>query len=404
MAKESVELTITQEELQKLEEEVVRELSRDKRIKVKGFRPGKTPPEVIRKLYGEAIKREVVDRAIRRKLAEALEGKPVLGEISITDIKEEGGELKVRAEFEAMPEIRLPDLTRITVEKRVVTVSEAEVEEQLNALRAKMAREQEVQRGIIEGDHVWAEMTEFNPQGEPISTAEVYIHYARDELDPELYDALAGKKPGDTAEITVVAESERGEPEEHRQVYKVLRVVETVLPELDDEFAKKHGYESLQAMREAFEKALREHAEREAEAEYEWAIIKAIYDAAPFDIPEILVKRRYEAIKDDIDIRDQEGNPAHEEVKEKEVMRIAEDLVKRELILNQVAEEFEIEVSDEDVMREVEEDAKERGLDPKKLWRELERKGELERYRYIAKLKKALEFLKTAVKTEHLIQ
>ncbi len=404
MAKESLELVITQEELRELEETVVRELSRDKRIKVPGFRPGKLPPQVVRQRFGDLIKREVVDRAIKQKVAEALQGKPVLGEISVTELKEENGQLVVRVEFETLPEIKLPDLSRITVEKRIITISEAEIDQHIDELRSRLATQREVDRGIIEGDHVWAEMTEFNPQGEPISTAEVYIHYARDELDPELYDALAGKKVGDVAEITVVAESERGEPEEHRQVYKILRIVETVLPEANDELAQKFGYDSLQALREALEKSIREQVERESEAEYEWAIIKAIYDAAPFEVPESLVKRRYEAIKDEVDIRDQEGNPAPPEVKEQEVMRIAEDLVKRELILNRVADEFNIEVSDEDVMREVEEDAKERGVEPKKLLKELKKKGELERYRYVARLKKALEFLKTAVKTEHLIQ
>ncbi|MEO0180395.1 MAG: trigger factor [candidate division WOR-3 bacterium] len=396
----SRELIITKEELSAAEERIIKILS--KKVKVPGFRPGNVPPSVVKAKFGDMVQKEALEDAINEKVRKELGGVRPIGGVRVTEIaRQEDGSLRVRIEFESMPEIRLPDLSRITVEKRVITISDVDVLEQLEAIQKSLATIAPVEgRGIREGDTIIAEMTEFDPRGEVTFTGKVSIRYARDELDPYLYDALAEKRPGDECEISVVAENERGENEERKQHYKVLSVKEEILPPLDDEFAKAQGYESLEAMKEAIRKRLEEHIERELESEFEWKVIRAIYDAAPFELPRSLVQKRYESIKDDVKIEAPDGSPVPEDVQKEQLMKLSEDLVKRDLILSKTIEDYSIEATQEEIDREIAEMAAERKMSPDEFRKKAAKSGDLERIAYIARLKKAMAFLKEAVHTE----
>ncbi|MGC8893440.1 MAG: trigger factor [candidate division WOR-3 bacterium] len=400
----SRELVITKEELSAAEDKVIKILS--KRVKVPGFRPGNVPPSVVKARFGELIQQETLENAINEKIRQELGGARPLGQITVTEIaRQEDGSLRVKIEFETVPEIRLPELSRITVEKRVITISDFDVIEQLEAIQKALATVAPVEdRGIREGDTVTAEMTEFDPHGEVTFTGKVAIRYARDELDPYLYDALADKRPGDECDISVVAENEKGENEERKQHYKVISVKEVIMPTLDDEFAKAQGYESLDTMKEDIRKRLEERVDKELENEFEWKVVKAIYDAAPFELPRSLVQRRYESIKDDVKIEAPDGSPVPEEVQKEQIMKLAEDLVKRDLILARIIDEYSIQATEEEVEKEIAEMAAERKMSPEEFRKKAAKSGDLERIAYIARLKKAMEFLKGAVHTEIVFQ
>gem|GEM_PF-1530983 len=400
----SREFLITKEELVAAEERVIRVLS--KKVKVPGFRPGNVPPSVVKARFGELVQQETLEEAINEKVKQELAGMRPLGPINVKEIaRQEDGSLRVRIEFETVPEVRLPDLSRITVEKRVITVSEVDVLEQLEAIQKSLATVAPVEtRGIREGDTVMAEMTEFDPRGEVTFTGKVSIHYARDELDPFLYDALAEKRPGDECEISVVAENEMGENEERKQRYKVISVKEVIMPPLDDDFAKSQGYETLDSMKEDIRKRLEERIDRELENEFEWKVIRAIYDAAPFELPRSLVQRRYESIKDDVRIESPDGSPVPEEVQREQIMKLAEDLVKRDLILSRTIDEYSIKATEEDIEKEIAELALERRMTPAEFRKRAEKSGDMERIIYIATMKKAMAFLKEAVRTEIVFQ
>ena len=403
-ASSSRELVITKEELSAAEERVIRILS--KRVKVPGFRPGNVPPSVVKVRFGELVQQETIENAINEKIRQEMGSARPIGQVTVTEIaRQEDGSLRVKIEFETVPEIRLPELSRITVEKRVITISDVDVLEQLEAIQNALATVAPVEdRGIREGDTVTAEMTEFDPRGEVTFTGKVAVRYARDELDPYLYDALAEKRAGDECEISVVAENEKGENEERKQHYKVISVKEVILPPLDDEFAKAQGYESLDAMKEDIRKRLEERVDRELENEFEWKVVRAIYDAAPFELPRSLVSRRYESIKDDVKIEAPDGSPVPEEVQKEQIMKLAEDLVKRDLILAKTIEDYSIEATEEEVEKEIAEMAADRKMSPEEFRKKAAKSGDLERIAYIARLKKAMEFLKEAVHTEIVFQ
>ena len=403
-ATSSREMVITKEELSAAEERVVKILS--KRVKVPGFRPGNVPPSVVKARFGDLVQQESLENAINEKIKKELGGARPLGQVTVTEIaRQEDGSLRVKIEFETVPEVRLPELSRITVEKRVITISEVDVLEQLEAIQKSLATVEPVEtRGIREGDTVTAEMTEFDPQGEVTFTGKVSIRYARDELDPYLFDALAEKKAGDECNISVVAENEKGENEERKQHYKVISVKEIILPPLDDEFAKRQGYETLEAMKEDIKKRLEERVEHELGNEFEWKVVRAIYDAAPFELPRSLVQRRYESIKDDVKIEAPDGSEVPEDVQKSQIMKLAEDLVKRDLILARAIEEYSIQATEEEVEKEIAEMAADRKMSPEEFKKKALKSGDMERIAYIARLKKAMEFLKEAVHTEIVFQ
>jgi len=403
-ATSSREMVITKEELAAAEDRVVKLLS--KRVKVPGFRPGNVPPSGVKARFGDLVQQESLENAINEKIKKELGGARPLGQVTVTEIaRQEDGSLRVRIEFESVPEVRLPELSRITVEKRVITISEVDVLEQLEAIQKSLATVKPVEtRGIREGDTVTAEMTEFDPQGEVTFTGKVSIRYARDELDPYLFDALAEKKAGDECDISVVAENEKGENEECKQHYKVISVKEIILPPLDDEFAKRQGYETLEAMKEDIKKRLEERVEHELGNEFEWKVVRAIYDAAPFELPRSLVQRRYESIKDDVKIEAPDGSEVPEDVQKSQIMKLAEDLVKRDLILARAIEEYSIQATEEEVEKEIAEMAADRKMSPEEFKKKALKSGDMERIAYIARLKKAMEFLKEAVHTEIVFQ
>ncbi len=398
-AKKRLETVITKEELQNAEAIVVKRLASV--VKVPGFRPGKVPAKIIRAQFKDLLDKETLDLAVQKKVQEELRsvGAKPLGEVEITDMQaQEDGSVRVVLEFESAPEVRLPDLSRVEVEKRVLTVSDVDVIEQLEAIQESLATVQTVDRGIREGDQVVAEMTEYDPNGDVTFTGKVGIHYTRDELDPYLYDELAGKKGGDECEISVVAENDKGEQEERKQHYKVLEVKEIKMPELDDDFARAQGYDTIEDMKEKIKQALEQRVERELDNQFEHKLVDAVFEAAPFDIPRVLVQRRYEDIKDLVEITDPQGNPAPPEQAKAEIMKFAEFLVKRDLILAAVVRDFNIQATEEDIKKQIESEAESKGVPPEKHEKKIRSNPkEMDRIKYVATMKKAMDFLKDRV-------
>ena len=213
--------------------------------------------------------------------------------------------------------------------------------------------------------------------------------------DNNLYEALRGKKAGETAVLDKKLALEGGGTLPQRYVYKIKSVLEEKLPEIDDAFLKKLGFESMEDLEKSIREKLEKERHEEAENQFEREIINEVYTRVGFELPPSLVEYEMERLKKTLDPDVLLKLGPDEEV----LRRIAEDFVKRDIILDQAAEEFGIEVTEEELKEEVKRRAKGYKIDPDAYLRRLGESG-LEGIKDITRRRKALEYLKNQVQME----
>jgi len=170
------------------------------------------------------------------------------------------------------------------------------------------------------------------------------------------------------------------------------------LPELNDEFAKNLGFENLEKMKEEIRNYLIKQNEKASEDELEWQIIEEIYNRVQFELPRSMVEEKITRIAQSF-----KYDPKNEEVRNS-FRRIAEDLVKKEIILKNYIEQEGLEATEEEIAKTIEEKAKIYRMDPQVYRKELEKRGLMEDIIDEILRNKALENLKNAVKVEVIIE
>ncbi len=396
-SKREINFSIPKKDVEEARKRVISDLR--KRVRIPGFRPGKAPLEVIKLRFKDEIEEETRDVAIRTALNKELEARGLqpIAPVKVKDERtEEDGSLFVTAEVEVIPDFDFPPLPSIKVEKRIRKVTEADVREELELIRRRAATYEDVDRPSDEGDYIYVEFEERDKSGKILSKNKGYIALHYNELDPKLYDAFLGREKGDKITITRKIKDEKGDEKEIKFIYRILKIQEEKLPELDDNLAQMLGFKNLDELKEHVRKELEERAKKASERDFEWAIIKAIYERINFELPESMVEAEKEAIKRSIDPSFYQQVPNAEE----QIIKAAEDRVKRKIILTRFAEREKVEVSDEELKKEVAKMAKEYNVSPDAYWKHLEKKGQLEYLRDALIGRKAMDLLKERVKME----
>ncbi len=273
------------------------------RVEVKGFRRGKAPVSLIQKMYGDRLKLDVLEE-LWRLAEQKLKSDPNLNifgfsELTLDDVSE--SEVAIKVEATLYPQPKLERLTGLEISYDVENFSDKLVEDALLEARRRGAKSEPVtDRDIAEtGDLVnISYQASFEEEGFPGSSepdAHVEIGSGRSVADLE--QGLIGKKVGETYEIPVVFPADY--PEETLQgkkaIYKVeiLKLERQELPELTDEYAKDIlGADSVADLRERFEKRIRARLEERAETAKRAAVFKAIYEANPFEIGDLIIEEQ----------------------------------------------------------------------------------------------------------------
>ncbi|HEX6349082.1 MAG TPA: trigger factor [Candidatus Dormibacteraeota bacterium] len=272
------------------------------RAKIEGFRPGKAPREIVEARVGPAALREeaieilvpeVVSQVLTDKGIEAIE-RP---RVEIADF-ERGRDARFTAKVTVYPEVKLPDLDHLKVEKPQAEVTDQMVERRIEELRGQLAEITPVERPVREGDLVVADI-DVTVDGNEIPSERrraMEAEVAEGVLIPELRAAVVGKSAGEVAEAEIqlaedhVDESLRSKPAQVR--FTIQGVKEKKLPALDDEFAKQVSegkQETVEALREAVREDLQEAGRRLSELAFEQAVVKAVVDASQVEVPTALV-------------------------------------------------------------------------------------------------------------------
>ncbi len=398
-AHKTITLEITPEELEKKKQEVAKIFQKSR--KIPGFRPGRAPLKLVMTRYEKEIEQEALDDLAYNKVMEEIKKNlyDYIPPVRLRYTKNDDGSYYVEAEFDVIPMFSFPDLSKVVVEKKVKRITRADVEEELESYRKSFGQFKEVDRPADEGDYVFAVYEEIDPATNKVIRKEEngYIHLEWGKTDQTLYEKLKGAKKGDVITVDRKLAVEGGEKLPFRQVFHVTSIRELELPELNDEFAKLLGFESLEELKNSIEESLRKNAEKDSEDRFEWDLIEKIYDHIGFELPETLVQREKERLAKTLKL---DVSP---DQKESIVEDIAKHKVKEYIILRRFIDLNDIQVSDDEVIKHIEE----RLEDKSKLDQVVEKykkENRFEELRRSLQFDKAYDMLKNLVKMEVLIE
>ncbi|HZU16991.1 MAG TPA: trigger factor [Candidatus Dormibacteraeota bacterium] len=283
------------------------------RVRIGGFRPGKAPrPLVEARLGPAAIRDEVVEILVPGVVSQALRDRQIDAidrpSVEVQQL-ERGRPARLTARVSVMPEVKLPDLDALQVERRSTVVDEEMLQRRLGELRERLAQIQPVDREIREGDVAVVDL-EVQVDGRRIPSEArraTEVEVREGEVIPELLPALLGRREGEvaTADVTLPETHPdprlRGRPA--RLEVTVRGVKEKVVPELTDEAARELS-EGRHPTVEDFVRAVRRDLEEEArrldELAFERAAVETVVNAAQVELPEALVAREVDRQMEDL--------------------------------------------------------------------------------------------------------
>ena len=389
-----------------------------KNITVPGFRKGHAPRKMIEKLYGEGVFFEEAFNIIypdAMEMAVEKSGiKPVgRADVDLGDPAEEGG-LTIIAKVPVEPEVELGEYKGIEVEKETVKVPAADVKAELNRLAQRNARTETVDRKAKKNDTVDIDFEGF-VDGVAFEGGKAEHHMltlGSGSFIPGFEDQLIGCKAGDEKDVVVTFPEEYHAKElagkEAVFKCKVHKVEETILPELDDEFAKdvSDTCETLEDLKKEITERLKKERQENVEHAFEEKILDAVIEGMKADIPQAMVESQVDALVQDFGYRLQmQGMALDQYLKmtgtEMGAFRAmfreqADRQVKTRLALEKVAELENIAVSDKELDEEYAKMAEQYGMEVDKVKSIVSAEalsGDL-------KISNALEFLKKNAKVK----
>ena len=352
-----------------------------KQASVPGFRPGHAPRAVVRtrfknEIRGQALQElvpDAVNEAINKHELNAL-GEPDV-QLDNTEALEKFGEepLLVNVKVEVLPKVELQDYKGIEAVRKTRPVTDANVDEMLEALRETSGAMQPVEdRGAALGDTVTINVEgKFlgdkidGPEEENIKADDVEVTLGGKGVQQEFTDNLTGAKPDDEKTFVVdypedfSSKGLAGKKVEYAARVTALRVKE--LPEVDDEWARSLGeeFDSVATLRTKIRENMENQARQEADHRLRADLMQKVVEGHPFEVPQSLIDHqtsyRLESVVRDmisrgVDPRNQNVNwdGAREELKVQ-----AEEDVRGSLLLERIAEEEKIEVSNEEIEAEI---------------------------------------------------
>jgi len=382
-----------------------------KLARLPGFRKGKTPATIIKQRFAGDLRSEVLESLVPKYLREAITKEKLepISQPAITDLQiEEGKPLKFKAAFEVMPEITVGGYSDVKPETKDVAVSDKEVQEALEHLREQQASFDPVEdRAIENGDYAQVSFVG-TPKGEgqPVNVDDIMVEIGGTITVAEFSDNLRGAKAGDVREFEVTYPEDF---QDKRLAGKTVAYAVTIksikkktLPEMNDEFAKGLGEEftSVDELRKRIRENMEAERKHSIEHEAKDKLVEELVKRNEFPVPESLIERQ-------IDTRLERGLRAlasqgmrAEDMRKMDMPRLragqregAIREVKASLILEKIAEKEKLEVSDDEVQKEIDALAKQTQQTPEAIRARLTRDGALERIKDRMRNEKALEFL-----------
>jgi trigger factor len=340
---------------ERVEKEVESRLkSVGKTAKIKGFRPGKIPANVVRQRYGTQVRQEVLSELMGQSYRDAVLQEnlnPVAHPKIEPDMSDDGDGFAFVATFEVLPEFTLEGLEKIEVTRPDVEISDEDCDDMLENLRKQKATWKTVERESRVGDRV---VVDFDGQlkGEPVEGgkgSEVPVVLGQGQMLPDFEKGLVGVKGADEKSFKVKFPKDyHAEELANKKVdftVKVHSVDEEELPPLDDSLAEVYGVEKggLSKLRQDVLENMEREAEQKVRNDIREQALTGLLDANPIEVPKSLVQREAHSLQHDamrqLGIEEHDKAPPMDEFTES-----AEKRVRLSLLIQKLVEDNNIEL------------------------------------------------------------
>jgi trigger factor len=344
-----------------------------KSLRLPGFRPGKVPLAVVKQRYGTAVIAEVLEESVNEATQKVISerglrpaGQPKVDVVSLDSAATPAQtDLEFRVEFEILPEIQMPDFSGISLTRFRADVAPEAVDRALEQIATRNREMLEVteDRGAQTGETLTVDFvgkidgTEF-PGG---AATDANVEVGGPGFIPGFTEQLEGTKPGETRTINVTFPEEYGAKDlagkaaTFEITAKALRY--PVVPAIDEELAKKLGFEGLEPAKEMIAQQIQREYDQLGRQRLKRALLDALADKVSFGLPDGLVEGEFDQIwrRIEADIKegrqDEEDKAKEEAVLKAEYRAIAERRVRLGLLLNDIGRINGLTVSPEELTR-----------------------------------------------------
>jgi trigger factor len=345
--------------------------------RLKGFRPGKVPRNVVKQLFGAQVKLEVLNVLIEKGLVAAIE-QHALHPVARPDVAprpiEEGQPLSFKAKLEVRPKIESVCTEGLVVDKPVHEVSEEDIDREVERLRRQHATlaAPEPARPAEKGDVLTIDYSvSVDGQQRPdLGATDRTVELDGEQLLSEVEAALVGASVGETRTVEVRFADDHAKPDLRGKTatfeVTVKEVKERVLPAVDDEFAKDVGpFQTLLELRADLRRRLEDSARRRSESALRDAVVEKLVDANPVPVPPSLVEQEQRTMMRQwtelVQMATGRRAPDLDEDTLTTLRGRAERKVRAALLLGELARREKLSVSPEEVERKLAEIAERTG-------------------------------------------
>lgn len=378
-AENELEVSLSYDEILPEIEEAYKE--ERKNISMPGFRKGKVPTSMLKKMYGEAIEYKASEKIANNKFWNIVDemGLKPISTPQLVDIDYDfGKKLSFKIKYEVMPQIELKDYKGQDIEKPIFKIKDEDIDKEINhMLKAKAAFED---TEIVEGnsERLTLNLQRLDKDGNPVEgqrSENIKVELDDPKVNPQIPQNAKGKKVGDTFDFIFVDEHYHGEElhkEEFNYSAEIVKIEKIVLPEVTEELVKeisRNKAATLDELKEQTKKNFEDYYNSQTENIFTNQLLDKVIKNNEFAVPkgyvEILLNRMVENEKENAK-RYKVPNFNEREVRQNLQAR-AEWNAKWQIILENLARIEEIKVEDADIEEMAKTESERIGIDVEKL-------------------------------------
>ena len=357
-------LTIPAEDIEARVDEEVKRIA--PQVRMPGFRPGKVPPNLIRKMHGEALQRDALNASVQEGVQRLLEEKnvrPALQpQVELDDQYEPGKDAEVFVSLEALPDVPAPQIGDLKIERLTVEPEESAIDQQIQQLASQSKRWNDAPKkhAAATGDLVVMDF-EGEVDGKPFEGGkgeDMQVELGSGRLIPGFEDQLAGAKAGDTREVNVTfpddypVENLKGKDAVFAVSVKAVKTAGET--KVDDELATSLGLKDLDQLKGLIRDQLAQELNGLTRTHMKRQLLDQLAERHDFAVPESMVEAEYQNILNQLRHEaSHEADPqaalAEIEKEAADYRRIAERRVRLGLLLSEIGAANGVEVNEQEM-------------------------------------------------------
>ena len=338
-------------------------------VRMPGFRPGKVPANLIKKMHGPALERDALNSAVQEGVQSLLSEKglrPAMQpEVALDEDYAPGKDVGVTVALEVLPQVPTPQIEGLTLERLTVETPESEIDAQVERFAKGQKAFEDAAEGhpAVEGDQVVIDFVGKTADGVafPGGTGEdMAVELGSGQLIPGFEDQLEGAKVGEERTLNVTFPKEYGEkslagkPATFDITVKAVKTPKD--PTIDDEFAKGLGLEGLEQLRGLFKGQIEQELNGLTRTYMKRKLLDQLADSHDFEVPPSMVEAEFAQIWRQLEHEatheeDPEAAKAEMEKDREDYRKIAERRVRLGLLLSEVGQQNNVQVSAQEMQR-----------------------------------------------------